>query len=414
MKQYIFILFLVMATLLLFARISKAMEDNNCISCHRSLYNQYSSMADVHAPFMEGHCLACHPADAMSSKNANSYDSSEQEWLSSFDLSSGTHFIPISWTKNKDVSGILVEVKSSHLSSSQSSIYRVSLNNLSTYSGLDASLPPIVEKLAVTSVQIDSMVRVNVEWHTQFPSRCTVYYKVDGETENSWIEHGYCVNHTVTLDNLMRNKLYKLYVVAESFDGVETKSQTISFDTDSSYSSQDNEYDSNPETGLVKEINAVDINGNIYLKMVCTGDIFVRIAPDNTSQGYSKEGINTGMGVGIKATHLCGADLYKLGYLQCIKCHSNCSNPGETHPINVPIASDMHPPKDILLVNGKIVCITCHNPHASHYPHELLRRETSLCGCCHDLKHYAGNKIASHYDPFRKDAAVETEASILQ
>ena len=65
----------------------------------------------------------------------------------------------------------------------------------------------------------------------------------------------------------------------------------------------------------------------------------------------------------------------------CLECHTDRVAPAE-HRI------DIAPPaisKDLPLINGKLSCITCHDPHKNTYGALLRMKRTELCLTCHPV-----------------------------
>ncbi len=63
----------------------------------------------------------------------------------------------------------------------------------------------------------------------------------------------------------------------------------------------------------------------------------------------------------------------------CLDCHPDRVAPQE-HPVDVAPSSQ---PKNLPLADGKMTCVTCHNPHQNPYGSLLRLPETELCFACH-------------------------------
>jgi predicted CXXCH cytochrome family protein len=74
-----------------------------------------------------------------------------------------------------------------------------------------------------------------------------------------------------------------------------------------------------------------------------------------------------------------GALLKKKPPELCLDCHPDRVPPGEHKVDIVPSA----PVKKLPLTDGKITCITCHDPHKNLYGKLLRMPETELCTVCH-------------------------------
>ncbi len=65
----------------------------------------------------------------------------------------------------------------------------------------------------------------------------------------------------------------------------------------------------------------------------------------------------------------------------CYGCHSDRTKTGE-HRVGVPVNVETSP---LPLVDGKVACITCHEPHGlSGFPSLLRTAPEALCNRCHE------------------------------
>ncbi len=63
----------------------------------------------------------------------------------------------------------------------------------------------------------------------------------------------------------------------------------------------------------------------------------------------------------------------------CLECHPDRVAPQEHR---VGIAPSLEP-KKLPLADGKMTCVTCHDPHKNPYGTLLRMPETELCLACH-------------------------------
>ncbi len=63
----------------------------------------------------------------------------------------------------------------------------------------------------------------------------------------------------------------------------------------------------------------------------------------------------------------------------CLECHPDRVAPQE-HRVGIPLSPA---PKKLPLADGKITCVTCHDPHTNPYGSLLRMPETELCLVCH-------------------------------
>lgn len=68
----------------------------------------------------------------------------------------------------------------------------------------------------------------------------------------------------------------------------------------------------------------------------------------------------------------------------CDKCHTGMHK-NDSHPVNVKVNEKELADKKLPLKDGKITCITCHDPHGKTGLKGILRKPfDDLCLSCHD------------------------------
>jgi predicted CXXCH cytochrome family protein len=65
----------------------------------------------------------------------------------------------------------------------------------------------------------------------------------------------------------------------------------------------------------------------------------------------------------------------------CLECHRDRRSPNE-HKVDIPARTEV---KGLPLFDGKITCLTCHDPHANTYGSMLRMTAGDLCMVCHPL-----------------------------
>jgi len=63
----------------------------------------------------------------------------------------------------------------------------------------------------------------------------------------------------------------------------------------------------------------------------------------------------------------------------CIDCHPERTAPAE-HKVDVVPAVEV---RGLPLTDGKITCVTCHDPHRNTFGSLLRKKQTDLCLSCH-------------------------------
>ena len=75
---------------------------------------------------------------------------------------------------------------------------------------------------------------------------------------------------------------------------------------------------------------------------------------------------------------------YKASLSKCYLCHPK-GMLGLSHPIGVEVEK-----RNLIyakLIDGKVTCTSCHDPHLSSYPYLLRERQTKLCTDCHGARY---------------------------
>jgi predicted CXXCH cytochrome family protein len=68
--------------------------------------------------------------------------------------------------------------------------------------------------------------------------------------------------------------------------------------------------------------------------------------------------------------------------VMCLRCHEEEIMHGMSHPVGIPVTVNTDPA--LLLLAGKMVCSTCHDPHGkTRHPNLLRRTGLGLCMPCH-------------------------------
>jgi len=388
MRFYICCMALLFCIFILFPFRSFAQK--NCLSCHNSWYNEKIDETSIHVPFLKGKCKVCHKDSDMDNVLDKNRQNNEYNWILSKYIFSGITLIPLAKDNN-----LLVKIVTSD--NNINKIFHVKAEQSQSLTDINLNLPITISNLHVASITSDYLIHTKVVWHTNIPTKCDIYYGSSNNDKNISTEFMYSTNHILEIDGLKRNAKYFLYIIAYSPLNNNIKSSTIFFDTSNQFNNTASINNMDKNSNI--EVKAISIDGQKYIEVNTPIDAYLKVALDDSADPTNK-GISSSLAISdtsVKPTHLCSAEIYELGYKKCLDCHRSSQYNHNSHPINITLPPNMHPPKVLVLVNGKITCITCHCPHASNYPHQLRMKETTLCGCCHDLRHYAGLKIAQQY-----------------
>ncbi len=352
-----------------------AYGSQECTRCHEGFVGMKSSFRFVHKPFLEGRCADCHQkkGDRHQGRRA-----ARTSWRMRCELGPGTHLIPI----DEGWQGRYVTIHLENVRGTAVREKRLPFRDTDELAEVPAQGTPEVEHLRVLGVERDIFLRATLVFQTSCPARCEIACLSDGVPQDTFSEDHYLTFHKVEFSGLRPNRRYQVSVIAVDPRGRKGVPATLSFVTDEASAVQGGGYD-NPAPLQVEGLSLVKVGARPYLKLAVSSDSFLKLGPSGPVLDVHGKG-SLGLKRGQK--HPFMVSTYQAGYKNCLGCHEKETS--VSHPVDIPPSPGMHPPRDFSLCNGKITCISCHDPHGTRYVHLLRRQQSVLCQGCHSARKY--------------------------
>lgn len=361
-----------------------------CLSCHQDTYENAMTEFSVHLPFYQENCTVCHIDDAASQSSAlgrndravltENASPGQLKWLGKSSSPLAEHWFVV---PADSINGFLyVETRDSGNTPSRS--------RLELATGMpevsDDRTPPTIMDLKVHKIERGIYIAATIGWRTDEVADSSVIYGT-GQRNASSYDDQFTKSHQVTIVGLKANTLYTVAAVSEDIFGNRTESAPIVLSTaDATVEPQtgDSAEDKSAEPlRFTKQI--VKAQDNYVVKVSASRPTHMAIGthlrgqntgPDRSVDRASRIRSNRGHGsMKTSATETVAL---------CLSCHRNYNGPS-SHPVNISLQPDMLAAADYPLSSeGKITCLTCHNPHAAALKN-LLRKsaERQLCIGCH-------------------------------
>lgn len=388
MKKHHYCILLITTTILV-SNLSLAgnsqINGDDCLTCHDNMYSKTLYKLYIHDAFVNKKCLVCHVENNypfFSRKTMeNSLKNKGIEWLTGHHEADSTHFFMIQAEEVND------------------SIYVKTMGEDQQYEIAEIKVPPIEQLMErfddnrkptifgirFLGVQKGVLHKATVSWNTDKPTEAQIQFGKGKLDQKTRLSSQLKKNHVLVLSPLLPKTNYVYRIMARDIYGNEAVSQIMSFSTTEvvtkmAFDIFKNKRGTEPlQSGFQHVIERV---GNSYLIKITTNEpTYMHIG--RIRNFVSK--INKSNGKKIPPQgHTALKNSVETSIKVCLNCHQNYGS-GASHPINVRPKRGMVFPKDYpILDNGKMHCITCHEPHGSNNE-ARIRRSTKqeLCLGCH-------------------------------
>ena len=226
----------------------------------------------------------------------------------------------------------------------------------------------------------------SIYWQTDRPTGSMITFGVDKLQQVTPIGNRK-TEHLETLVDLKHDQTYQFRITAEDDFGNRTESDVFKFSTAATFS--------NPAREAVAENccsgkRALSLKSNIfrrgdqYLTNITGTQPFKIVLSLKNNFNVKTEAVNWDE----DEEHIILAEDKVSTFLICKRCHSYSDH----HPVNVYPKKGMkvmadHP----TMSDGRISCVSCHDPHASNLEFLLIKdKQQALCVCCHNILKYSG------------------------
>jgi len=337
---------------------------DSCKDCHRKTWSEGIKKSYIHPPFLEEKCKICHiyknMEDKEDSKTIVKTTPIAYEHEITIALKEDTKYRAL--IRVRDKKGKIKEL-TRILDINQLSIER-------------DETPPRIFNVRVEQITPGVFFEAVIVWDTDEPSTSQVEYGTPPHYGFiTPLDENLVTHHVVKIANLGKGEVYHFRVHSADLYGNEAVSADMTFKV-------------KPQTSSKKTFQAQTVS-DLEIR-----DLHIFKTPDNRVVFFwlttkPAQGTVEVKEITQASTQLKGHDNFVIkgekeaGFKACYKCHSS-EKLGISHPVGVPLTSDMHAPSDLPLPDGMVTCSSCHQPHGSEYRY-ILRKPMGreLCVSCH-------------------------------
>jgi len=396
-------------------KIQETTDSNTCLGCHNhmSWYKDFIKKKSVHKPFLEMKCKRCHDV-----VRATEAEEQVKEQISSQPTKAGAEAMRIKWI-GKDYTPEYIHwftVPPAKVGKeififggmTEQDAFRAKINvpAISTLKEIkDDKTPPKISDVKVVEVKHGVFIGATIEWTTDESSDSLVTFgteNLDGKTQ---LDAQLLKKHRLNLSNLLPNTVYHFAVVSQDLFGNKAANPPLTFSTAKAFTTKNPETvqpaGKTPSTPSAKQGDADDtlklkkeffkINDNYAIKLTIGQPITVFLATYMPPATKSKKKASTwtmkdriNANNEIPEMHWVLADKAFTAVDLCLTCHVDMERKN-LHPLKVPFPRHYGRPDDFMTYpDGRMACISCHDPHAADGRHLTRRDEKGLlCIACH-------------------------------
>lgn len=404
-------LFLIFSAFLPFQ--AQAADFQSCGECHEASLNGEMHRLFLHAPFAKVQCGACHLAKAstltlkkeeMPGVPAGRVNHQRLIRLAQNSTALTEHAFLLPKRKVSDT--LIVDL---HGSKGQFSRHEIVVPPLAGLpEPVDSANPPVISEVQVLKVHRGALLTATISWQTDTVTDARVLYGIDGLQQKSESGKHLGRRHQVLLYNLQPDETYNFSVVSEDLYNRRQVSGPHTFSTSKSFTASppDDLPNNLPAESATRGMTSIFSRfGSDYLfELSLARPALVLVSsrkkspspqqPDHTrkaASGGAAQAVElsstedtTGTAKETDGPHSGLSGKTVISMTACQGCHrTRCRHPVYVVPKEGMIISPEYP----TLQDGRISCISCHQPHAAN--HDYLTRKyykRSLCIGCHQDK----------------------------
>lgn len=359
-------------------------ETNQCLKCHKDVWQEEMAKRYIHKPFIEKNCIGCHGVNNLSSRKQPSSSSSGEDpanWTGKNLIPSTSHWFEFEST---DFATMILEASYESIVRLYREISLPPLDDLSDVKDVFGRYPPIIYEVEVLEVEKGIFLSATIRWHTDRPTRFMLNYGINDLRHTTPLSSKLQTEHYATLSELKSGQEYEFIITAEDGLGNKTKSEAFNFSTAKTFSNPYKE-----DCCLVKPLG-LDTNffrkGDRYMVNITTAQpvkLFFALLRTDCSLPEASNRPQSIESQSQKNRHVIVNAGEVVTLVVCRSCHqtSSCN-----HPVNIYPNKEMEVPVDYpTMDDGRLSCISCHAPHASDFQYRVIKgNRQELCTGCHN------------------------------
>lgn len=356
---------------------SGLIEPDQCCRCHFEVCDQTTIKPYVHAPVMEQNCAICHIQDNANNGSKSVTDENTRiDWFAKHYNQDTEHWFELP----PNAEGLTLSLKASRDN-------RTVLEQDILIPQL-AAIPPSPrpqEKVKVSDIRVVEVKRgvfisARVTWKTDRITNTRLRYGQGNIQSSTASDSQWTKNHSMTISGLERNKKYMVAAAARDILGNETISSPILFSTQKFFTTPGPQPTTAPGK-ITLNTQFLKDKDRIFTTFTSNQDITLKLGFRPGQSPTTEIDKKTAT---LPSQHLILTDPYTLTISVCLNCHPN-SKGKLSHPVDIlPKKGMVIPPDYHTLADGRLTCMSCHQPHAANDPYRLTRsKRKALCLGCH-------------------------------
>lgn len=347
----------------------------DCCSCHSDTCNDSQAKRYVHSPVRENNCAKCHVKQVISTQNNGTNEpKAEIKWFKKIYDLADEHWFEL--PGNSDNLILSVQARNKNSQVLEQEIIIPSLAQIDPFPSPQEEAK--ILDIKVREVKQGVFISANITWHTDRICNGKLMYGQNKIEATSESDPSWSTKHEITITGLERKKNYMVAAVSQDIFGNEVTSPTISFSTHDFFSS--------PSPVTPEPTGDIGLTPKFFKNNERIFASFTANQPVTMLLGFrngpgSKAATNT---TELPNQHLPLTAPYELSITACISCHPG-SKGKLSHPVDVKAKKGMTIPDDYTtLADGRLTCMSCHEPHAANNHFRLIRENRkALCLGCH-------------------------------
>lgn len=353
---------------------------DQCCRCHTDVCEDVQLKPYAHAPVLEKQCLGCHvkgssPIVNVSWKGSQKASPQEIEWFAREDRENYGHWFEL--PTHLAGSTVLLMARSAD---EEVLSENVKVPVLAEVEPLPMSeSEEVISGFRVVEVKRGIFLSARLAWKTDRLTDAQVLYGEKELTLTTALDSRLDTDHEILIMGLKPGKEYNVVAASRDVSGNIAMSESIQLSTHDFFSEEAQQ--------RPKVDGKVEMAAQFYQDKGKLFGHFVTNYPLSLRLGHSEQPLLVGENVGEDGRpleHLALTDPYSLNITVCLGCHPQTKGV-LSHPIDIKPKAGMLIPADYkTIADGRVSCMTCHEPHASNNEYRLTKaRRKDLCLGCH-------------------------------
>ena len=362
---------------------------NDCLKCHKEIWQEETAKRYIHPPFLEKNCTKCHAANNLANLKdpaTSSADDESENWPAKNLIAATSHWFEFDASENPAI----MRLEASY--GSMVRIYREiplpPLDDLTDLADVYGRDPPKISQVKVLEVQKGIFLTASISWQTDRPTGSMLTYGVRELRQTTPRNDRLQTEHLETLSNLEADQTYRFRIMAEDGVGNRTESDIFKFSTATTFSDPEEK----PVTqncclaaplGLMSNFFRRGDRYLVNITAIRPVKLFFALntnCPLLTEAPSKPEALEDQPQI---TRHIITNENEITTFIVCKTCHRDfiCR-----HPVNVYPKRGMKIPSDYpTMTDGRVSCISCHAPHASNLKQRIIKdHRQELCSGCHN------------------------------